>query len=170
MDKESKQAGAGTVETTGQGVETTVHVAPSEQKSLEDLLKEKNDRIVKLEDQVTNLNRGIKLAKGKVVEEEEEETLDAREIARQEAIAVLAESELAKVTQERDQVLAAVVKENKELRLAFQNRAGTGVSVGSNQDSPAPKDNVISEAQERELRGKGFTDDMIERFKSLSRQ
>lgn len=170
MDPKDPKAVSGAVETPGQGVETGVQAAPNEQKSIEDILKEKNERIVKLEDQVKNLNHGIKVAKGKVVEEEDDDALDPREIARQEAIAVLAESNLAKEIQERDQILDTVVRENRELRLAIQNRAGTGVSVGSNQDTPAPKDNVISEAQERELRGKGFTDEMIERFKSLSRQ
>lgn len=170
---ESLKAGDGTVNPTVQGVKVEGQQAPVEPKSPEQLLKEKNDRIAALEDQVKNLNRGIKQAKGKQVDndnDEGSEITDPREIARQAALEVLAESDLASAIRDRDALVTQTLTENNELRLALKNRPGTGTGTGSNQSVETPKDNVLSVDQERELRARGWDDARIEHFKNLARK
>lgn len=164
---ESLKAGAGTVETSGQGVKAEGQSAPTDTKSPEQLLKEKNDRIAALEDQVKNLNIGIKQAKGKL---DNGEVVDQHEMARQAALEVLAESNLGQAIAERDSFIKDILSKNSELTLALQNRPGTGTGVGSNQSAETPKDNVLSADQERELRARGWDDKKIEHFKNLARK
>lgn len=142
--------------------------APTGEKSAEQLLSEANARIAKLAEERDNYKKGMLKAKGKISDDEDEETPDIREIVRQEALAVLADTDYVKATSERDAIISKIAKENAELRLAIQNKPGTGTGSGSNQDTQKVKDNVLSEDQERELRSRGFDDKKIEYFKSLA--
>lgn len=143
--------------------------APTGEKSAEQLLIEANARIAKIAEERDNYKKGMLKAKGKIPDEEdEEEGPDVREIARQEALAVLADTDYVKATTERDTIISKIAKENAELRLALQNKPGTGIGSGSNQDTQKVKDNVLSEDQERDLRARGWDDKKIEHFKSLA--
>lgn len=143
--------------------------APTGEKSAEQLLSEANARIAQLATERDNYKKGMLKAKGKISDDEDDEDApDMREIARQEALAVLADTDYVKATTERDTIITKIAKENAELRLAIQNKPGTGTGGGSNQDTQKVKDNVLSEDQERDLRARGWDDKKIEHFKSLA--
>jgi hypothetical protein len=168
MDEKSK-APVGGVETPAKEViqSNGAQSASTGQKDPEQLLAEANARISKITEERDNYKRGMLKAKGKL-DDEDEDTVDPREVARQAALEVLAESDLAHALSERDTLIAQTLKENKELRLAVTNRPGTGTGQGGNQDAQKPKDNVLSEEQERDLRSRGWDDKKIEHFKSLA--
>jgi hypothetical protein len=163
-------AGTQTVETKGNEViNNGGQSASSGQKDPEQLLQEANARIAKLAEERDNYKRGMLMAKGKLDKDDDDnQQPDIREIAREEARAMLAETDFGKAVQERDELITRIAKENKELKLAIGNRPGTGTSQGGNQESEKPKDNTLSEAQERDLRARGWDDKKIEHFKKLS--
>ncbi len=170
MDEKSK-AVAGAVETPAQGVNNNgAQSAPTGQKDPEQLLEEANARIAKLAEERDNYKRGMLKAKGKLDNDDDEDEPDMREIARQEARAMLMDTDWAKASQERDELITRMAKENKELRLAFSNKPGTGTGHGGNQDAQRPTDNILSEEQERDLRSRGWDDKKIEHFKNLAKR
>lgn len=154
------------------GVETNASQgAPTGEKTAEELLKEANAKIEKISQERDNYKRGMLQAKGKQVDNDNDsEDLSPAEIARQTTLQVIAESDLASAVKERDSIIAKVLADNEELRLAHKNRPGTGTGTGSNQSVETPKDNVLSADQERELRARGWDDARIEHFKNLARK
>jgi len=169
MDPKDQKAAAGTVETTGQGVSTPAQEAPTAQKDLEAQLAEANARLAKLAEERDNYKKGMLKAKGKLEDDDNDEDAPSiREIARAEALAALAETDLVRATQERDTIIASALKENKELRLALQNRPGGATATGGNSAVEIPKDNVLSEQQVQALRTeRGWDDAKIEAYKKL---
>jgi hypothetical protein len=171
-EKDNAVTGGTAAPTGGVKDEKGSQGAPTGEKDAEQLLAEANARIAKLAGERDNYKRGMLKAKGKIVDsdddEDEDEKLDMREIARQAALEALAETDFVKATSERDQLIAQMAKENKELRLAMSNKPGTGTMSGSNQETQKVKDHILSEEQERELRSRGFDDAKIEYFKKLA--
>lgn len=64
----------------------------------------------------------------------------------------LLDKEIARVQKEKDDKLAAALKENSELRLAAKNRPQGSIGGSGGGSGPEVKDNVFSEAQLAELR------------------
>lgn len=133
----------------GEGKETPV-VAESEN---ELKLKSLQEQIAKISKERDNYRTGLLKAKGKIDGEEttpEEEEERIRKIVREENL----NSELNRLNQEQALVIEKISKDNKELRVALQNRINvSGTPSGGSQDKPEAKDSsYFSEEQKETLR------------------
>lgn len=137
-------------------------VAPSAVKPAVDnevVVAEKDSRINNLQDQVKNLNIALLKAKGKVPNdgtamnpEQMEEIADAA------ARKAIVESELFQVVREKDDILRSVLRENKELKVAAQNRSQIASPTGAGGSQPSDTNPVsfFTKEQEESLRKKGL--------------
>ena len=161
---ETKVADAGTA------TETVVTPTTTEVDS-ETLLAQKDAEIAKITEERENYRKGMLKAKGKLPEESElddsapegMEALIDRKV--QEKFLSTKEAQL---QAEKDALIKATMKRNKELELALKNRGQiTSTSgQGSNQDRPEGKvDNILSNDQINSLKAKGWDDKKIESFK-----
>ncbi len=84
-----------------------------------------------------------------------------RRITREE----LANERLTAIDTEREALLQKTLKENKELRLANQNKIPDKPSGGSHNENLEVKDTILTSEQITALRARGWTDKDIERYK-----
>ena len=66
----------------------------------------------------------------------------------------LYDTEIGKLSEEKDKIIEGALKENKELKVALKSRAQVGASTGqgANQDHPDVKTEFFTEAQKAELK------------------
>jgi hypothetical protein len=116
-----------------------------------------------------NYKLGMLKAKGKVQEDFEDESEDDR-IARivQEKIS---ETKIAQIDTEKDKLIKQTLRENKELKLALQNKTKDPLAtLGTHSESQKVQDTSITPEQMTAFKAKGWTDKDIERYKkNLSR-
>ena len=134
------------------------------------ILAQKDAEIAKIRDEKDNYRKGLLKAKGHLPEEDDnfsnDEDIDSK-------VSRLVQEQLLKTKEaqalaEKDTLISAMAKKNKELSLALKNRGQvTNPSgQGSNQEMPeSPKDHILSNDQINALKGKGWDDGKIEEFK-----
>lgn len=155
------------------GVEEVTEIAPAQQEvDYEALLAEKDAELAKVKDERENYKKGLLKAKGKLPEESQRETDGLEEDADSRTRRIVQETLLstkeAQLHAEKEQVLKAALKRNKELETALKNRGQITSSSGegSNQEKPEGKrDNYFSNDQLNALRAKGYDDKKIEELK-----
>ncbi len=78
----------------------------------------------------------------------------------------LANSKLAQIAYEQDQIIKKALKENKELKLAQMNRGGTPpAAAGSHSESQPIRDTLVTADQMAAFKARGWTEKDIERYK-----
>lgn len=85
--------------------------------------------------------------------------------------AAVAQSKLAEIAREQDEIIKRALRENKELKLAHMNKTTTPASVGTHSEGQPVKDTLITPDQMAFFKSKNWTDQDIERYKkNLLRQ
>lgn len=84
-----------------------------------------------------------------------------RRITREE----LANTRLNEIDTEKEELLKKTLKENKELKLAFQNKIPDKPSSGSHSEVPEVQSTLVTPEQLLAFKAKGWTDKDIERYK-----
>lgn len=100
-------------------------------------------------------------SKSAEVPEDESEDDRVRRIAREE----LANSRLTAIDREQVELAAKALKENKELKLALQNKADVPASVGSHSEGQPVKDTLVTSEQMAAFKQRGWSEKDIERYK-----
>lgn len=82
----------------------------------------------------------------------------------------LADSRLAEIAREQDELLRKALKENKELKLAHLKSKEPPAAAGAHSESAPVRDTIITPDQMEALKKRGWTDKDFERYKkSLSK-
>jgi hypothetical protein len=158
----------------GSQVENEEHadkVVVSDESLKKDLEEEYNKLIAenaKLSKERDNYKKGMLLAKGKIVENDEEHTsLPLEEQIEKIVQEKLLATQEAQNLMKQKELVERALKENKELKLALANRKQVdNSSVGTGSSEPIPvKDNFLSPAQINDLKSKGWDDKKIELFR-----
>lgn len=98
--------------------------------------------------------------KGRTEHLEDEDKME--EVARK----VLADSRLAEIAREQDEIIRNTLKENKELKLAHMNKTQvTPPATGSHTETQPVRDTLITPDQMANFKARGWTDKDIERYK-----
>lgn len=77
----------------------------------------------------------------------------------------IAESRLAEIAREQDTIIKKALKENKELKLAFQNKIPDKPSGGSHSENIEVTSKILTSEQLANLKARGWSDKDIERYK-----
>lgn len=105
-----------------------------------------------------------KSKRNKTDEDDAEE--DVEDKMRRIANETLANSRIAEIAYEQDQIIKKALKENKELKLAQLNKpTSTSTSAGGHTESIPVKDTLVTQDQMTAFKAKGWTDKDIERYK-----
>lgn len=134
-------------------------VQPVAEVDSESIIAQKDARIATQQDQIRNLNIALLKAKGKVPNDGSGMTPEqVEEIADAQAKKTIAESELFQTIKEKDDLIKNVLKENKELKVAAQNRSQIAppTALGGNQPPDVSPPSFFTKEQEDELRKKGL--------------
>lgn len=154
----TEAAGATVVEKTEGDATTTqdLNLAETLEKTLEQLAKTEEER--------ENYKRGMLKAKGKDGEGDDEDSLEDRIAARLEAKLLDKESDAEK--KKAAELTQKLIKRNKEMEEALKNKSQIGGGTGAGSESPLRVgDNMLSEAQVADLKGRGWDDAKITRLK-----
>lgn len=94
---------------------------------------------------------------------DEKEEARMRRIAQEE----LANSNLARLSQEKDEIIRKTLKENKELKLAQMNKEGTTppAGMGGHSEGTPVKDTLVTPDQLAAFKARGWSDKDIEQYK-----
>lgn len=85
-----------------------------------------------------------------------------RRITREE----LAKKEIAQIDTEKEELFKKTLKENKELKLAIQNKTpGSSTAGGGSSEQPQVTSTLVTEEQIAAFKKRGWTDADIERYK-----
>ena len=84
-----------------------------------------------------------------------------RRITREE----LAAERITAIDGEKEELLKKTLKENKELKLAFQNKIPDKPSGGTHNENPVVTSTILTPAQITALKARGWSDKDIERYK-----
>ena len=176
MDTQTKEVETKveTASTQQQEVETKDSGASAEQKTeinlqtdLEKALAEKDAELAKIAQERDNYKLGLLKAKGKILEEEplEKSELTVAELVAQEVKNQLFSTKENQLQAEKDSILQQALKENKELKVALQNKQGISTAPsGSSSDNSTASSNYFSSEQITELKARGFDDKKIQRL------
>lgn len=136
---------------------------PSE---LEKQITEKDEKIVKLTTERDNYRRGLIAKKGKNDKGEDIElTVDEKIAAGIEE--ALLNSSISRESSEKDEIIKKALARNKELEITIKNRSQIMITEGGsgNEVKVVPKDPILSEEKLKQLKGMGWDDKKIARFK-----
>ncbi len=104
----------------------------------------------------------LKEAQKKDAPADEEEEIRIRRIAQEE----LANSKLADIAREQDELIRKTLKENKELKLASLNKTSTPpAALGSHSESTPVRDTAITPEQMDYFKAKGWSEKEIAAYK-----
>lgn len=160
MEEEKKAVEEGAGEAAAQQV--------TEENPLEKELAVKDALIAKLTTERENYRKGMLKAKGKISEEEEDDSEESLEDKVQRMVKEqLIDAQLNQAQREKDDLLKSALARNKELETALKNRsqiATAGQGSGS-ETKVTPKDNILSEEKLKQLKGLGWDDKKIELYK-----
>lgn len=159
------------------GVEIKEDAAPSPQAEVdyEALLAAKNEELAKIAQERENYKQGMLRAKGKVSEEE----LFAEEISQEDKLRSIVREELlstesARIAQEREEILAKVLRENKELKLSNKaklQKSSAPISSGSNLDRAESTVEFWTPEQLEVMKARGIDPDKArENYLALKKQ
>ncbi len=77
----------------------------------------------------------------------------------------LAQSHLAEIAREQDEIIKKSLKENKELKLAMLNKKEPGAAIGGHSEAPKVQDTLVTPEQMAYFKSKGWDDKKIENYK-----
>lgn len=158
MDEVKKSVNSPSAETEPVVTTTTTVVDDAEAK-IAQLEADKAKLIV----ESANYKLGMLKAKGKV-SEDLDETEDER-IARI-VNDKISETKIAQIDTEKDVLVKKTLKENKELKLALQNKTKDPLAtLGTHSEAQAVRDTTITPEQMAAFKKMGWTDKEIERYK-----
>lgn len=128
------------VDTGVEIIEPSAPEAVPEEVDYEAELLKKDQELEKIRRERENYKQGLLRAKGKLSEEE----LYADEVSQEDKVRSIIREELlntesSRIAQEREEILAKVLRENKELKLANKTKSqksGSPVVAGTNQERP----------------------------------
>jgi hypothetical protein len=150
-----------------------LNIAGSEH-DYEKLIAEQNAKIAKLEENNSNLTKGInkwkKAAKSEdsYVEPEPLDTEKLESLIDQKVSQRLAESQLAEAVRERDSLLNKMARELREAKVALKNTAGSPTSIGTNTEKPEVETNFFTKEQLAELKERGVDPQkVIENYRKI---
>ncbi len=128
-------------------------------------LEEEKQRFAKEIEENANYKLAYLKAKGKSTDdldlEETEEERIARIIDQR-----IANSRIAEINKEKDEIIKKALKENKELKLAYTNKSvGVPTGAGSHNESIPVRDTLVTPSQLEAFKARGWTDKDIERYK-----
>lgn len=140
----------------------------NEPTEIEQQLAEKDAEIARLATERNNYKKGMLKAKGKAKDDEDDsddEDIDSKITRLVEE--KLLDTQFTKAQKEKDDIIKKALERNKELETAVKNRSqipkeGNG---SSSEAKMAPKDAVLTEEKIKQLKGMGWDDAKIERFK-----
>lgn len=117
----------------------------------------------KLTEEAANWKVAALKEKAKAKEEGVEPDEDERmaNIARK----ALAESRLAEIAREQDDIIKKTIKENRELKLAALNRKEPSAAAGTHTEGPPVHDTTVTPEQMAAFKARGWDDKKIERYK-----
>ncbi len=78
---------------------------------------------------------------------------------------VLADSRLAEIAREQDEIIRKALKENKELKLARSKPGDPPAALGSHSESTPVRDTTITAEQLAAFKARNWTDKDIEKYK-----
>lgn len=141
--------------------------AGSEQTDYEKLIADQNAKIAKLEENNSNLTKGIskwkKAAKSdddyapEPLEDDRLEELIDKKVNQK-----LAESQLAQAVSERDNMLSNMARELREAKLALKNHPNSPTGSGISDNKPEVKTGFFTKEQLDELKAKGLDPAKVE--------
>lgn len=162
MTEEEKKAAEATALATAQEEErkkaelvkddAETRIAELETEKAAILEREANYKVAYLKEVEKNKNLNT-------ADESEEDRI--RRITREE----MAQSQIAKIDAEKEDLLKKTLKENKELKLAIQNKPAGASASGSSNENQVVTSTVISPEQLAAFKARGWTDKDIERYK-----
>lgn len=140
----------------------------AEPSEIEKQLAAKDAEIAKLAEERNNYKRGMLKAKGKVKDDDddlEEDDIDTK--IEKKVQEKLLDTQWMNAQKEKDEIIKKALERNKELEIAVKNRSqiskeGNG---SSSEQKMAPKDAILTEEKLKQLKGMGWDDTKIERFK-----
>lgn len=130
------------------------------------LLEQKNAEIASLTRDRDNYKKGLLKSKGKITEEEPSsdvyEQPQIEEIVAKQVQEALHAAKLNQIEAEKNALIEKALRENKELKIALANKQGISTAPsGTSSDTSTSSTSYWSPDQIKELKDKGFTDEMI---------
>jgi len=120
-------------------------------------------RIARLEEEKENYRKAYLKSESKRKESDDSESDDDR--IQRIVDERLAQSNLARITKEQDEIISKALKENKELKLALANKPGVSVSTGIHSEGRKVTDTLITADQLAFFKAKGWDEKTIELYK-----
>lgn len=131
-----------------------------EQVRIETLEKEKNEILVREANYKAAYLKEVKKNEGTALEETDDERV--RRIVREEQ----SRDRLTQIDNEKEALLQKALKENKELRLANQNKpSNSSTGAGGSSEQPIVVSTVVTPEQIAAFKARGWSDKDIERYK-----
>lgn len=144
---------------TVEGVEETNQVAPPDYEKEFNALLEENARIANDRD---NYKKGLLQAKGKLPQDLGIEELDLETLVERKVQDTLLRTKEFQNEQAKQDLIKNIVKENKELKLALQNKGGISrVAGGSSAGSPETKVSAWTPEQIEYFKKRGLSPDKV---------
>lgn len=149
---------------------------------------EESKVVIPTEDDLEARNVALEAEKARLIEEsanykvaylkekkknrgDEDEVMDEDERLRQITREELANSRIAQIAYEQDQIIKKALKENKELKLAQLNKTNSpSAAIGSHSEAPQVKDTLVTPEQMAAFKQRGWTEKDIERYKANLRK
>lgn len=135
---------------------------------LEKQLADKDALIAQLTVDKNNYKKGMLKAKGKLPKEEEDDEEEGTDDKINRLVKeALLDTQLVKAQQEKDEIIKNALARNKELETALKNRSqiSQADAGGSSEQKLTAKDNVLSDEKIKALKGMGWDDKKIARYK-----
>jgi hypothetical protein len=113
---ETKVENAGTQQDNAQPIKV-------DEVDYEAVLKSKDEEIAKISAERENYKKGLLKAKGKIADDDGDGQPDLEELVDRKVTERLLDTQLAKAQQEKDALITKLLKENKEAKVALQNKS-----------------------------------------------
>lgn len=149
--KDQEELKTDTEEGKTEEVKETTEAPAVDEVDNEALIQAQDELITKLTTERDNYKSGMLKAKGKLPEEEVKPDLSDDERLRALIKEEFYNSEIAKAQKEKDDLLAKVLRENKELKTAHRNSAKANASVGSGIEDKKVETSIISPELTKQL-------------------
>ncbi len=160
-DKTATEANAETI-----APQEKVEITPVAE-DLEAKLKASEEEKLRILEEATNYKAAYLKEQKKnrsSVDDDEDESIDEK--TRRIAHEVMAESRLAEIASEQDSIIKKALKENKELKLALNNKTNVApTGMGTHSESQTVQDTLVTPEQLAYFKKQGWSDKDIERYK-----
>lgn len=143
-------------------------IAPQEK--VVDTQEDAEARFTQLEAEKENYRKAYLKEATKNKSKEENLDEDDEDKMRRIAAETLANSRIAEIAREQDDIIKRALKENKELKLASLNKTTVVAAQGAHSESTAVQDTSITPEQMTQFKKMGWGDKEIERYKQNMRK